>query len=267
MIFFIRLFRDNPDYKSMTVVIWDNQANKAVYDPGNLAGATWKDTLKANTSGLSSYRIFFHGDYVFLFGFTKSYVNELVKSDIANVIRNSKFDGNSYIWVNEIQNYQGGKNYAIRRIHPNLPETEGIYLSTDMADIAGNYPYLTELQGINKDGELFFSYYFKEPGSNKVSKKLAYAKLYKDYNWVVAMGVYLDDLQPYVDQTKKESKELVSRITLILVLLLIVILTVSLFSVSLLEKYITAMRKRQWNLSLTRMSLQRRGTEEAGPTI
>ncbi len=123
--FFIGFFRDNPDYKFMTVIAWDNTANKVIYDPENLAGATWRDTLKANTSGLSSYRVFIHGDYAFLFGITKSYVDELVKADITNVIKNSKFDGNSYIWVNEILNYQGGENYAIRRIHPNMPETEG----------------------------------------------------------------------------------------------------------------------------------------------
>ncbi len=262
--FFIGFFRDNPDYKFLTVFVWDNAANKVTYDPGNLARTTWKDSLKANTSGLSSYRVFVHGDYSFLFGITKNYVDELVQADIANVIRNSKFDGNSYIWVNEIKNYQGGKNYAIRRIHPNMPETEGIYLSTDMTDIAGNHPYLTELQGINTNGELFFSYYFKEPDSEKISWKLAYAKLYKDYNWVVAMGVYLDDLQPYVDQTNKESKELVSRITLLLVLLLIVILIASLFSVSLLEKIYYRHAKKAMESELNQDALTKAGSRRSG---
>ncbi|KEZ91489.1 diguanylate cyclase [Clostridium sp. WB02_MRS01] len=262
--FFIGFFRDKPDYKFMTVIVWDNKENKVIYDPENLAGATWKDTLKANTSDLSSYRVFIHGDDSFLFGLTKSYVEELVKADITNVIRNSKFDGNSYIWINEIQNYQGGKNYAIRRIHPNMPETEGMYLSTDMTDIAGNHPYLTELQGINKDGELFSSYYFKEPGSDKVSKKLSYAKLYKDYNWVIAMGVYLDDLQPYVDQTNKESKELVSRITIFLVLLLIVIVIVSMISVSLLEKIYYRQSKKAMESELNQDVLTKAGNRRSG---
>ncbi len=262
--FFIGFFRDKPDYKFMTVIVWDNKENKVIYDPENLAGDTWKDTLKANTSDLSSYRVFIHGDDSFLFGLTKSYVEELVKADITNVIRNSKFDGNSYIWINEIQNYQGGKNYAIRRIHPNMPETEGMYLSTDMTDIAGNHPYLTELQGINKDGELFSSYYFKEPGSDKVSKKLSYAKLYKDYNWVIAMGVYLDDLQPYVDQTNKESKELVSRITIFLVLLLIVIVIVSMISVSLLEKIYYRQSKKAMESELNQDVLTKAGNRRSG---
>lgn len=262
--FFIEFFRANPDYNFMTVVVWSYEENKPVYDPGNLAAATWKDTLKANSSGLSSYRVFSHGEYAFLFGLTKSYVNDLVKADVVNVIKNSKFDGNSYIWVNEILNYQGGKNYAIRRVHPNLPETEGTYLSTDMTDIAGEYPYLAELQGINTGGELFFSYYFKELNSNEVSRKLTYAKLYKDYNWIIAMGVYLDDVQPYINQTNKQSKELVSRLTLLLVLLLILILIVSLFSVSLLEKRYYRHAKKMMESELNQDVLTKAGNRRSG---
>ena len=262
--FFIQFFRDNPDYSYMTVIVWDNEANKPVFDPGNLAKAFWKDTLKANTSGLSSYRVFIHGDYSFLFGLTKSYVDGLVKADMVNVIKNSRFDGNSYIWVNEILNYEGGKNYAIRRIHPNLPETEGTYLSTDMADKEGNYPYLTELQGINKDGELFFSYYFKELDDNDVSQKLTYAKLYKDFDWVIAMGVYLDDLQPYIDQTNGESKVLVSRLTMLLVLVLIIILVISLFSVSLLEKFYYRHARKVMESELNQDVLTKAGNRRSG---
>ena len=262
--FFIEFFRHNPDYSFVTVIVWGNEENRPMYDPKNLAEATWKDTLKANTSGLSSYRVFSHGEYAFLFGLTKSYVNDLVKADMVNVIRNTRFDGNSYIWVNEILNYQGGKNYAIRRVHPNLPETEGTYLSTDMTDIAGDYPYLTELQGINQDGELFFSYYFKELNSNDITKKLAYARLYKDYNWVIAMGVYLDDVQPYINQTNKESRELVSKFTLLLVLLLILILIISLFSVSLLEKLYYRHAKKMMESELNQDVLTKAGNRRGG---
>ena len=262
--FFIRFFRDNPDYNYMTVVAWDNKANKAVYDPANLAGTDWEDTLKANLSELHSYRIFIHGDYSFLFGLTKGYLDSLVKADMINVIRNSRFDGNSYIWVNEILNYQGGKNYAIRRVHANLPETEGTFLSTDMTDSAGNYPYLTELQGINQHGELYFTYYFKELNDDKVSEKLTYAKLYKEYNWVIAMGVYLDDLQPYIDQTNEESKLVVSRLTILLVLLLILILIVSLFSISFLEKLYYRRSKKVMESELNQDALTKAGNRRSG---
>lgn len=262
--FFIHFFKDNPDYYYMTVIVWDNKANKVIYDPGKLAGATWSDTLKANTLDLSSYRVFFHGDYAFLFGVTKSYEDELVKAEMVNVMKTSKFDGNAHIWVKEILNYEGGKNYAIPRIYPNQPETEGTYLSTDMADNEGDFPYLTELQGINKAGEVFFSYDHKEPNSNKISRKLTYSKLYKGYNWVVGMATSLDDLQPYIDQTNKESKDLVSRLTLLLVLLLIVILIISLFSIFFLEKLYYRHSKRVMECELNQDVLTKADNRRSG---
>jgi hypothetical protein len=57
------------------------------------------------------------------------------------LIRGRKFSNDSYIWVNEIVNYEGGDKYAIRRVHPNLRDTEGTYLSTFMKDINGKLPY------------------------------------------------------------------------------------------------------------------------------
>ncbi|WP_312070999.1 hypothetical protein [Anaerotignum propionicum] len=37
-----------------------------------------------------------------------------------------------------------------------------MYLSTKMTDIKGNYRYLTELEGVKKNRELFYQYCFKE---------------------------------------------------------------------------------------------------------
>ena len=54
------------------------------------------------------------------------------------MIRSRSFSNNSYIWVNRIINYEGGENYAIREVHPNLKDTEGTYLSTETMDIRGN---------------------------------------------------------------------------------------------------------------------------------
>lgn len=266
-VFFTEFFKDNPDYSFMTALLWDNTKGKAIYDSHNIAQDTWENTIAKTAPSLSSYRIVNRGTKNILLGVSNSYVEESVKSEIASIIRNSRFDGDSYIWVNEILDYEGGDNYAIRRIHPNLPETEGSYLSTNLTDIKGDFPYLTELQGINKDGELFFSYYFKELKSDKISEKLTYAKLYKDYNWVIAIGIYIEDLQPYFDQTNEESKGLVSRLTMILVLLFVIILILSLCSIALIEKLYYGHSKRLLESeinqdSLTKAVSRRRGSKD-----
>ncbi len=242
--FYLRFFQNNTDYNFWTVLLLDDKENKAIYDSQNIAGKSWSETLDNIQSQLAAYKIIHHGNQTAVYGISKNYVNEIVKSEMIEAIRNTKFNDDSYIWVNEILNYNGGKNYAIRRVHPNLPETEGMYLSTDMTDMKGNLPYLKELQGINKNGELFFSYYFKELGQDTISEKLAYAKLYKRFNWVIAMGTYEKDLNASIKQTNEESKKLVSRLMLNSVLLFIFILLLSYALIMLIEKLYSRHTKR-----------------------
>jgi len=125
-------------------------------------------------------------------------IEELCIHRIGIRIRNLRLIDNGYIWVNRIVNYDGGDKYAVRQIHPNLPETEGDWLSTNTKDIKGNLPYEVELNGVKKNGEIYFEYYFKKMGSEKIAHKMSYAKLYKPWDWVVATGVYLDDVDQLV---------------------------------------------------------------------
>lgn len=267
--FFTDFFTNNPDYEFMTVLLWNKEQNKAIFDPKHVALNSFEETIHSATKNFATHRIIERkNEYVFL-AITNSYLEERVKEEVGDLIRITKFDEGTYIWVNEILNYQGGDDYAIRRIHPNLPDTEGTYLSTNTTDIKGNHPYQMELDGINKQGEVFFSYYFKELNSDQESKKLTYAKLYKDYNWVIAMGIYLDDLQPYMDHIDEESKALVSKLTIILVVLFIAILIISLISVSQIEKsyYRDSKKKMEDEINqdpLTKADSRRSGTNDLG---
>ncbi|MDK9706971.1 MAG: cache domain-containing protein [Desulforhopalus sp.] len=125
-------------------------------------------------------------------------IDEIAIQRISTHIRNLRLIDDGYIWVNRIVDYQGGDKYAIRQIHPNMPETEGSWLSTKTTDIKGNHPYETELNGIKSKGELYFDYYFKKLGSDTIAHKMTFAKLYEPFNWVVATGVYLDDIDQLV---------------------------------------------------------------------
>lgn len=93
---------------------------------------------------------------------TEEQIDSISMERIKEHIRNLRLIDNGYIWVNRIVDYEGGDKYAIREIHPNLPHTEGIWLSTDMTDIKGNRPYEAELNGIKKDGELFSTIILKK---------------------------------------------------------------------------------------------------------
>ena len=51
------------------------------------------------------------------------------------MIHATELPDNGYIWINEVLDYEGGDEYAIRFAHPNLLETEGEYLSTNATDV------------------------------------------------------------------------------------------------------------------------------------
>lgn len=148
-------------------------------------------------------------------------VDNKTKKIIHDEIHAQKFHNNSYMWVNEVLHWEGGEGYAIRRIHPNLKDTEGMYLSTETKDIKGNKPYLEELEGIKEKGSLFSKYYFKRLENDEISEKLTYASLYRDYNWIVAMGIHVDDLEYFVQEIRKSSEKVTARIYIVTALFII----------------------------------------------
>ncbi len=138
---------------------------------------------------------------VVVFG-TEQSVTEIAKSRCKAIIRTMRFPMNQYVWVNEVRNYSGGADYAVRAVHVAEPESEGMLLSTETPDIKGNLPYKEELDGVVSDGDIFFTYYFKKPDSDEISEKLTYAKLYKPFNWIVCTGIYANDVENVVQKNE-----------------------------------------------------------------
>lgn len=135
---------------------------------------------------------------------------EEVKNQIHDLILSFSFYDNQYFWVNEVVNFEGGDNYAIRRVHQFLKETEGTYLSTNTYDIVNNLPYKTELEGIVANGEVFQSYYFENPTDERITEKLTYAKLYEPFNWIVASGIPYEDIYSQADKLYKQKQKILS---------------------------------------------------------
>ena len=154
------------------------------------------------------------------FGVTQKKLYNTILASVSSKVHNSHFVEETYYWINEVKNYKGGKDYAIRLIHPNPRSSEGMLLSTDMQDAVGDYPYERELEEINKKGESFNTYYFKKKDSDDFARKITYSKLYKPYNWIVCMGSYYDDIYDYVDTLRKVRGLTITQIAVPLIILL-----------------------------------------------
>ena len=125
---------------------------------------------------------------------TDEQIKDTVIDSLRDFMYSLEYSDDSYMWVHEIENYDGGDKYAKRLIHPNLKNMEGALLSTNTVDNEGNMPYKEELEGIKKDGHVFFTYNFKELNSDLIRKKLTYSSLYPDYNWIISRGVSVSRL-------------------------------------------------------------------------
>lgn len=162
------------------------------------------------------------GQEIILF-IKQSEVDQLAKEEIRNYLHSEEYNGNQYVWVNEVLNMEGGSNYAIRRIHPNLIESEGEFLSTSMTDVKGNYPYRTELEGIRENGYVFHSYYFKNKVNDEIMEKYSYAQYYEPFDWIVATGETIEEVYAFSEEMNAESFQQI---------VLLMIMFIALFSIT-----------------------------------
>jgi len=225
------------DSKCLTYFIWNKNSGIVVSCSEESFDKTVIYKIDELAENFYSYERIETTNSVVLFGATKEYIDDIVKERMKNRIRTMTFKNDEYIWINEILNYDGGKNYALRLVHPNLPETENTFLSTDTKDDKGNMPYLMELEGVKNKGQVFFTYYFKKPSSGTSSEKISYARLYKKYDWVIAMGTYTDDMHQYIEETERKIRDISLNVTLNTIWFLLAIVLVCLILMVAINRY------------------------------
>ena len=156
-----------------------------------------------------------------------------VEKFLREIFYSADLEDESYMWVQEIKNYNGGDDYAVRLIHPNLRDTEGLLLSTNSDDGFGNFPFKRELEGINKKGSVFFTYQFQTRNSDSKTMKITYSSLYKDFDWTISRGITLRKIDESVSQVLAQYRHIIFIIFFIYVFGVIIIV---MYALALTEK-------------------------------
>ncbi len=138
----------------------------------------------------------------------KNYDKKELQNELKGWIKKIRFGNNksNYIFVYKILNFNGGDKFAKMVINPNRPDLEGKFISDEYLDAKGKAFRKIFLRDIKKQGYSFVTYMYKKPGTNEIRPKVSYFKLYKDWNWVIAAGTYLDDINVKIEQKKDELK-------------------------------------------------------------
>jgi PAS domain S-box-containing protein len=125
-----------------------------------------------------------------------------VISLIRESLRASRFNhGRGYYFVYDMQ----GNNILL----PDHPELEGKNLLS-LQDDQGLFTVQRYIKVIKEHGEGYMTWTWYKPGhKDKMSKKIGYAKLFKDLDWFVGTGEYVEDTE------KEIQKEILSFINTI----------------------------------------------------
>jgi len=139
----------------------------------------------------------------------KNYNKVKLQNEILDLIQHIRFgeNKNNYVFAYKILNYNGGKRFAKMLINPNRKDLVGKYISDDYKDKNGKEFRKIFLKDIKKQGYSFVTYLYQKPDSYKIRPKVSYFKLYKKWDWVIAAGTYLDDIDIKIAQKKDELKK------------------------------------------------------------
>jgi PAS domain S-box-containing protein len=151
-------------------------------------------------------------------------VEDEVSREVLKVIGRTRQNNtlSGYSFLLKLNNMNGGEDCITMLMNPDLPELVGKKMSDSHKGAHGKEFVKEMLKGIRDDGEVFVKYWYKKPGTDTPSPKLTYWKLFPGWNWIVAKGVYLDDLDNIMAQKKAAGLlEIKSRLTFIIVICLL----------------------------------------------
>jgi signal transduction histidine kinase len=197
---------------------------------------------------------------------------EEIKEDMIRLLNNISFQENksNYVFVYDIKNISGGDDFARMVVNPNRPDLYGKLISTHYKDADGKKFREDFLKDIREKGESYTQYAYKKPHSIDIKQKLSYFKHYPAWNWVIAAGVYIDDIEKELEHKRKALKlrvktQVIQNILLFVLFLSIAIVMSILVSQKIdevLKNYRDNVKAKSRQLQELNNSLERRVFEE-----
>ncbi|WP_031484553.1 cache domain-containing protein [Maridesulfovibrio frigidus] len=136
-----------------------------------------------------------------LLNYTKYKEGKLTEKEAKSLsieqLKNMRYDdGVGYIWVNDTKT-----PFPSMIMHATLPELDGTILDNPRFDCALGIKknLFSAFRDIcEKSGSGYVDYFWPKPtpeGLSKDQPKLSYVQLFKEWNWIIGSGLYVDDLE------------------------------------------------------------------------
>lgn len=142
-----------------------------------------------------------------ILNYNSTNINNLeFRNEAIRLLNNITFEEkkSNYFFVYEIKNIHGGDDFARLLVNPNRPDLVNRLISTNYKDANGKKFREEFLRNIRKTGESYTEYAYKKPNESDAKLKLSYFKYHEKLNWVIAVGVYLDDIENEIQSKRKD---------------------------------------------------------------
>jgi methyl-accepting chemotaxis protein len=139
-------------------------------------------------------------------------------------------DNKGYFWIND--------SYPKMVMHPIKPSLDGKDLS-GFADPNGKKLFV-EFVNVSKDkGHGFVDYMWPKPGFDKPQPKLSYVYHFKEWDWIIGTGVYIDDIDHAVAKIKESTNHQIQELLVEFLVIGLFFLIIAYFFVKIaVDKYI-----------------------------
>ncbi|WP_333859328.1 methyl-accepting chemotaxis protein [Clostridium sp.] len=156
------------------------------------------------------------------------------QEEAKKAIKNLRYNKDGYFWIDNVN--------GILEAHPIQPEQEGKN-RINIKDPNG-VELIKEIirASVNNKNSGYTNFMWAKPqetGTNKVTPKRAYSKLFKPWNWIISTGNYVDDINLAVDSKESELNGNLNRSTTITIIFNIILLIIIFLISMILSKRIS----------------------------
>lgn len=177
-------------------------------------------------------------------------VKGLPTEDAKKAVKNMHYGQDGYLWINDFNN--------VILVHAD-PRLVGKNM-TDLRDPNGVYIVRETTRICREKGEGYLEYKWRRPGQEQMQPKMTYARAIPDRGWIIATGIYVDDIDAAVVKERAAIRhEIVSSIvqyvtttlTALVLLLLAAFLVVNRFIAGPIEAIIGTLKNFNNDLTVT----------------
>lgn len=144
------------------------------------------------------------------------------KKQAMQIIKSLRYHEKEYFWIHDLSN-----NMVM---HPVKPELDGKSIA-EMKDPNGKKLFIEMNEVVKKSGSGFVDYLWPRPGDTNPVPKISYVSLFKDWEWVIGSGVYVDDVKSEIISVRKNNLLIYGGAILIAILISFISATRQLFKV------------------------------------